>query len=200
MKYKDVEYNECKEVYPPAEDTFLLIDNLLLDDNMSVLEIGGGSGLVSICASMHVKSVTVCDINPHAIKCMQSNVKLNNRDNITIIKSDLFENIESTYDLIIFNTPYLPVVDEEYGIDDDYSKAWDGGADGRVVIDRFLNEAGDYLNDGGIIQLVQSSLSDNEKTIKILESQGFDAEITANEHMFFEDITLITARLISSGD
>lgn len=194
MKYEDVEYNECDEVYPPAEDTFLLIDNLVLDDGMEVLEIGGGSGLVSICASRFVKSVDVCDINPHAIKCMEANVTLNNRNNITIIKSDLFENISSTYDLILFNTPYLPVDEDEHA-DDEYSKAWDGGSDGRTVIDRFLKEAKRYLNEGGIIQIVQSSLSDNDKTLSMLKEEGFEAEITAIEHVFFEDITLITARL-----
>ncbi|MBO7719717.1 MAG: methyltransferase [Methanosphaera sp.] len=194
MKYEDVEYNECSQVYPPAEDTFLLIDNLLVDEDMDVLEIGGGSGLVSIFASRYAKSVDVCDINPYAIECMEANVKLNNRNNIRIIQSDLFENIDSCYDLILFNTPYLPV-DEQEHIDDEYSKAWDGGADGRKVIDKFIKQAKKYLKKDGMIQLVQSSLSDNNKTLHMLEEEGFNAEITANEHIFFEDITLITARL-----
>ena len=194
MMYKDVKYDECSQVYPPAEDTFLLIDNLILDGDMDVLEIGGGSGIVSIYASRYVNKVCVCDINPHAIKCMQANVKLNDRDNITIIESDLFGNINSRYDLILFNTPYLPVEEDKH-VDDDYSKSWDGGVDGREVINRFLKDVRNYLKEGGIIQLVQSSLSDNDKTLEMLTDEGFEAEITATEHIFFEDITLITARL-----
>ena len=104
---------------------------------------------------------------------------------------DLFENIEDKYDLILFNTPYLPVIEEEH-VDDDYSKAWDGGESGREVIDKFIEQAPSYLKKGGRIQLVQSSLSDNEKTLKIFEKMGLKAEITAVEHIFFEDITLIT--------
>ena len=192
MNYDGVEYNECDEVYPPAEDTFLLIDNLILESNYEVLEIGTGTGLVSIVASLKCSSVTSTDINPYAIKCAESNVKLNNRDNISIIKSDLFENIDGKYDLIIFNTPYLPLIDEEH-VDDEYSKAWDGGESGREVIDRFIRDAPQHLKKNGIIQLVQSSLSDNEKTIEIFEKLGLKAEITAVEHIFFEDITLITA-------
>lgn len=192
MMYNSVEYIECDEVYPPAEDTFLLIDNLIVDDGFDVLEIGTGTGLVSIFASLHCSNVTSTDINPHAIKCAEHNIKLNNRSNISIIKSDLFEDIEGVYDLIIFNTPYLPVTEEEH-IDDDYSKAWDGGENGRETIDKFLEQAPNYLKKEGIIQLVQSSLSDNEKTIKKLEKKGLKAEITAQEHIFFEDITLITA-------
>ena len=194
MEYRGVEYVECDEVYPPAEDTFLLIDNLILSEDMNVLEIGGGSGIVSIYASLHTKNVCVCDINPHAIKCIEHNVKLNNRDNISIIESDLFENIEGKYDLILFNTPYLPVSEEEHD-DSQYSKAWDGGSDGRKVIDRFIKNVKGYLKPNAIVQLVQSSLSDNQKTLDMLEHQGFDAKITATEHIFFEDITLITAGL-----
>lgn len=192
MNYNGIEYNECEEVYPPAEDTFLLIDNLIINDTDKVLEIGTGSGIVSIIASLKCSEVTSTDINPHAIKCAESNIKLNNRENITVILSDLFENIEDKYDLILFNTPYLPVIEEEH-VDDDYSKAWDGGESGREVIDKFIEQAPSYLKKGGRIQLVQSSLSDNEKTLKIFEKMGLNAEITAVEHIFFEDITLITA-------
>ena len=192
MNYNGVKYDECDEVYPPAEDTFLLIDNLIINGDDDVLEIGCGTGLVSISASYDCKEVTCTDINPHAIKCAQANIKLNNRENVNVIMSDLFENIDEEYDLIIFNTPYLPVMEEEH-VDDDYSKAWDGGQTGRDVIDRFIKEAPEYLKDEGRIQLVQSSLSDNEKTLEMFEEMGFDAQITAVEHIFFEDITLISA-------
>ena len=192
MIYDDVEYEECSEVYPPAEDTFLLIDNLIVNSDEDVLEIGTGTGLVSIFASLKCNNVTSTDINPHAIRCAKSNIKLNKRTNITVLKSDLFENIDECYDLILFNTPYLPVSNDEH-TDDDYSKAWDGGESGREVIDTFIQEAPKYLKEGGRIQLVQSSLSDNDKTLEMFEKIGMKAEITANEHIFFEDITLITA-------
>jgi len=192
MNYNGVDYNECDEVYAPAEDTFLMIDNLIIKDSDHVLEIGTGSGLVAISASFNCREVTCTDINPYAIKCAENNIKLNDVENITVIKSDLFENIEECYDLILFNTPYLPVMEEEH-VDDDYSKAWDGGESGREVIDKFIIQAPDYLKEGGKIQLVQSSLSDNEKTLEMFKELGFKAEITAVEHVFFEDITLITA-------
>ncbi|OED30770.1 methyltransferase [Methanosphaera sp. WGK6] len=195
MKYENIEYNECEEVYPPAEDTFLLIDNLEVYENEDVLEIGAGTGIVSIAASFIAENVTCVDINQHAIKCTEANVKLNNRENITVIHSDLFENITEKYDLIIFNTPYLPVTEEEHD-DDDYSKAWDGGIDGRQIIDKFLEQAHNYIKSNGRIQIVQSSLSDNEKTLNYLNTNGFEAKISASEHQFFEDITLITAKKI----
>lgn len=193
MKYNNITYRECEHVYPPAEDTFLLIDNLEVEEKMKVLEIGGGTGIVSIACSMTAKKVTVTDINPYAIECMKHNIRLNGRKNIEVIEGNLFEKISGQYDLILFNTPYLPVPEEERESDGIYQKAWDGGEDGREVIDKFLMNAGNYLHEHGKIQLVQSSFSDNEKTIKYLTDNGYTAMITDSIHMFFEDITLITA-------
>ncbi len=193
MKYDDIEYNQCSQVYEPAEDTFLLIDNLEVDNDSSVLEIGTGTGIVSIAASLNAKNVVAVDINKYAISCARENIKLNNRDNIEVIYSDLFENINDKYDLILFNTPYLPVSDDEDDTSDIYSKSWDGGSDGRGVIDRFLKEVDKYLKSHGKIQLVQSSLSNNDKTLDYLNNNGFNASVNDSLHMFFEDITLINA-------
>ena len=96
------------------------------------------------------------------------------------------------FDVILFNTPYLPTEDDEI-IDDTINYAFDGGLNGRKVIDMFLNEVGNHLNDGGIVQMIQSSLSDNEETLEKFDNLGFIAEIKEKEHFFFEDITLINA-------
>ena len=119
----------------------------------------------------------------------------NNIKNLTIVEGDLFEPIgKEKFDLILFNTPYLPT--DEIDLNDDLlNKAWNGGEDGRETIDKFLNEVKKHLNPNGKVQLVQSSLSDNKKTCKKLEKMGFTVEITANEHIFFEDITVITGIL-----
>lgn len=192
MKYDTIEYEECEDVYPPAEDTFMLIDNLDVKSTDMVLEIGCGSGIVSIKAAQLGKHVTAVDINSHALRCTEKNIKINEIKNITVKESNLFENISEKYDVILFNTPYLPVTEDEH-VDDDYSKAWDGGLDGRKVIDEFLKQAGNYLKDNGKLQIIQSSLSDNDKTLEFLEENGYEAEIGDIEHQFFEDITLINA-------
>ena len=90
------------------------------------------------------------------------------------------------------NTPYLPT-DSEDIINDDLNYAFDGGLDGRNVIERFLNEAPNHLNDNGIIQMIQSSLSDTEKTLDKLDQLGFIAEVAKSERFFFEEIVLINA-------
>ena len=144
-------------------------------------------------ASKLTDKVTATDINFDAITLAESNFKANNIDNIELLFGNLFEPVKNRkFDVILFNTPYLPTEDDEV-LDNTINYAFDGGLNGRKVIDLFLNEVGNHLNDGGIVQMIQSSLSGNDETLARLDEMGFIAEIAASEHFFFEDITLINA-------
>lgn len=185
--------NTDDNVYVPAEDSYLLADNLEIKKGMSVLEIGTGSGIVAMYASRLTDDITVTDINFDACELARENFEANGIENIEILFGNLFEPLENRkFDVILFNTPYLPTEEGEV-LDDTINYAFDGGLNGRKVIDLFLNEVGNHLNDGGIVQMIQSSLSGNEETLDKLDELGFIAEIKASEHFFFEDITLINA-------
>ncbi|MBO5966295.1 MAG: methyltransferase, partial [Methanobrevibacter sp.] len=118
---------------------------------------------------------------------------LNNIDTIKLEFGDLFEPVkDKKFDVILFNTPYLPT-DSDDIINDDLNYAFDGGLDGRNVIDRFINQVSNHLNDKGIVQMIQSSLSDNDRTLNMFDRNGFIAEIAESEKFFFEEIVLINA-------
>ena len=188
--------NTHENVYIPAEDSYLLAENLEIKSGQSVLEIGTGSGIVAMYASRLTEKVTATDINFDAITLAESNFKANNIDNIELLFGNLFEPVKNRkFDVILFNTPYLPTEEGEV-LDDTINYAFDGGLNGRKVIDLFLNEVKNHLNDGGIVQLIQSSLSDNDETLNKLDELGFTAEIAKKEHYFFEDIVLINGYLI----
>ena len=185
--------NTDDNVYNPAEDSYLLADNLEIQEGQSVLEIGTGSGIVAMYASRLTDRITVTDINFDACELARRNFEDNGIEGIEILFGNLFEPVGNRkFDVILFNTPYLPTEDDDV-IDDTINYAFDGGVNGRKVIDLFLNEVGNHLNDGGIVQLIQSSLSGNQETLSMLYELGFIAEIKASEHFFFEDITLINA-------
>ena len=180
-------------VYMPSDDTFLLAENLEIKEGQSVLEIGTGSGLVSMYASLLSDDVTATDINYNALELAEKNFKLNNINNIKLEFGDMFEPVkDKKFDVILFNTPYLPT-DSDDIINDDLNYAFDGGLDGRKVIDRFINEVSNHLNDKGIVQMIQSSLSNNERTLDMFDAKGFIAEIAKSESFFFEEIVLINA-------
>lgn len=193
QEYKDIHYQTHPQVYEPAEDTFLLADNMQVERMCRTLEIGTGTGIIAIMAARKARIVIATDINPHALDCAVKNIITNKAFNVELRKGDLFEPVaDEKFDLILFNTPYLPISDDEI-VDDELEAAWNGGADGREVIDRFLNEVKDHLNPGGKVQLVQSTLSDDDKTVEKLKEQGFQVSLTAREKCFFEEVIVITA-------
>jgi release factor glutamine methyltransferase len=194
IKYQGMEFQTCEKVYEPAEDTFLLAENLKVKKTDRVLEIGTGTGIIAILTSKIAENVIAVDINKYAVECTLKNSKLNQSD-IDIRLGDLFDSTEGEkFDLILFNTPYLPT-DEDERIDDELEAAWDGGPDGRLVINRFIEDLPTHLNPKGRVQLVQSSLADNEETIGRLIEKGFEVSITASERYFFEEVVVLTAKL-----
>ena len=191
------EFNIEKDemVYEPSDDSYLLAENLIINTGEKVLEIGTGSGIVAMYASQMTDKVVATDINFNAIELAEKNFTSNGIKNIELLLGNLFEPVKNQkFDVILFNAPYLPTEKSEI-LDDSLNYAFDGGLDGRKVIDSFLNEVKNHLNRGGRVQLIQSSLSNVEETISKLKELGFKVEITATEKFFFEEIVLITGFL-----
>jgi len=192
--YKNFVFMVPRHVYEPAEDSFLLLENLDLNPQDIVLDMGTGCGIIGIIAAEKVKSVVAVDINPYAVRCAKKNAKINGMaSKIDIRLGNLFEPIEKNerFSAILFNAPYLPVRDSKP--DGWIEKAWNGGKNGRQVIDRFINEAPSFLTKNGRIFLVQSSLSNIEETLQQFHEKRFRATILSERNFMFERIVVIRA-------
>lgn len=184
-----------ENVYEPAEDTFLLAENLIVDKDDIVLDMGTGCGVLGILAAEKAKRVVAVDLNPHAVRCARMNAKLHGViEKMDIRQGDLFKPLKKNekFDLIIFNAPYLPSEAREQTTW--LERAWAGGPTGRQLIDRFVSEAPEYLEKGGRILLVQSTLSNVEETVRKLEEKGFGVAVVAEKKVAFETIVLIQAK------
>jgi len=183
------------DVYEPAEDTFLIAEHLKTSGH--VLEIGTGCGILSVLAALQAEHVVATDINPHAAICARLNAEINGvSEKIDILAGDLFSPLRenSAFNTILFNAPYLPEERrEECKSKSLIDYAWSGGKDGRTVINRFIQQASKHLQPGGSILLVQSTLSDVEKTIGEFRKRRFQARVVAERKTFFENIALIEA-------
>lgn len=183
------------EVYEPSDDSFLLVK---YSKNLkgSVLDVGCGSGIQSLVNAKcnPDNSVTGVDINPKAVECSMRNARLNGIENAVFFESDLFGKVpERKFDAIIFNPPYLPTSKDEK-LEGKINDAFDGGKDGRLVVDRFLADFSRYLSPDGTLLLLQSSLNGLEKTEETLDGMEFEVKILDEASFFFEKLYVVEAK------
>lgn len=175
------------DVYPPSEDSILLIESLDISKNESILEIGCGSGIVSIHCAKNGGTVTCGDINPRAVKLTMRNAELNDVV-LDVRHTDVYSGICGMFDTVIFNLPYLPVQE-----DGDLAKAWSGGTDGLGPLPRLLSGASVHLTEGGRVVIVVSSLMDTGRLDDL--TSGCRIKVLGELPLFFERLRVLEIRL-----
>ena len=192
--FKDDTFIINEHVYEPAEDTFLIAEKMKIKKNDNVLDMGTGCGILAVLAAKIAKKVIAVDINPYAIISAKKNAKINSiGGEIDFRKGDIFQPMKENerFNLILFNSPYLPSEPDDKN--SWISKAWSGGKNGRQIIDRFILDVKDFLLPEGRILLVQSSLSNIQKTLETLKNLDFETKVIAHIKVPFEKIVLIEA-------
>jgi release factor glutamine methyltransferase len=185
-----------KNVYEPAEDSFLFAENLAVREGDKVVDVGTGCGILGIVAAVKAAEVLAVDVNPWAIRCAKENARLNHvAHKMFFMQGDLFAPIRARerFDLILFNAPYVPSeeVEGSFWVE----RAWAGGISGRKTIDNFIREAPKHLRSNGEILLLQSTLAGVEETSRGFEERGFRVDFVARQDLpFFETIILVKAR------
>lgn len=163
-------------IYEPADDSYLLIKAIEVESAERALDMGCGCGIVALHLARQGCLVTAVDVNEHAV----GNTKINAEKNglaIQVVTSDLFSEIEGTFDVITFNPPYLPTENEDI--------AWDGGREGTAIMERFLREAHRHLTGHGRIYMVMSSRGNIPKLMKMFSGMYRFTEV-AQKSFFFE--------------
>lgn len=132
-----------------------MIEAISVRADEKVLEIGSGSGIVSIHCALEGADVTAVDINEKAVEATQRNARrcaVSSR--IKAFQGDLFSSLgQKRFDVIIFNPPYL-VSGSERGNTEAIELAWEGGENGTATTERFLTEAGKHLEPAGRIYIL----------------------------------------------
>ena len=168
------------EIYQPAEDSYFFGEFLkkYLSENSvnSYLDMGTGSGILSetVVEFLDKEKALAVDINSDVVEFVKSK-------GLNVVLSDLFEKVEGKFDLITFNAPYLPLDERE---PEDSRIATTGGKLGDEISVRFLEEAKNYLNEGGKIFLLVSSLTPMDKIEK------FRPKEVSRKKIDFEDLII----------
>ncbi len=165
-------------VFRPISDTWMLAGALRreLRPGASVLDLCTGSGAVAISAARAGARATAIDLSRRAVLAARLNARLNGVS-LRVLRGSLFEPVgDERFDFIVSNPPYVPAEDPELpsrGL----RRAWDAGLDGRVLLDRILDEAPKHLTPGGAVLVVQSTIIGEEATLARLGAGRLSAEV-----------------------
>ena len=171
-------------VFQPHSDARLLAAAMRergLAVGARVLEVFAGSGAVAIAAAREgAREVTVIDVSRRALAASWINARRNGV-RVRTRRGDLFAPVAGErFDLILANPPYVPSAADELPRSG-AARAWEGGGDGRALLDRLCDEAPAHLAPGGTLLLVQSSICGEDATLARIEAAGLHGERVAAE-------------------
>ena len=152
--YKGVEINFFADngVFSKSGIDFgsnLLLKTVDLRNVKTVLDVGCGYGTIGVTIAKIYPSinVTMVDVNKRAINLCELAIKENNLTNAAVLESNIYENITSTYDLIITNPPIRA---------------------GKKIVHEISLGSYERLNDGGLYYAVIQKKQGAESLYKAL--------------------------------
>lgn len=164
----------------PRPETEILIESALdsIKDDSRVLDLCTGSGAIAIAISKNTNAkVIASDISKDALFLAKENAETNNCK-IDFFESDLFDNLEGQFDIILCNPPYIKsdIIDTlDKGVKNyEPIEALDGGDDGLVVIKKIISQLPKYLK-GSIF--MEIGYDQSESVIDLFQSNGYKADI-----------------------
>ncbi|KYN36040.1 HemK methyltransferase family member 2 [Trachymyrmex septentrionalis] len=196
-------------VYEPSEDSYLLVDALETDLEILhamkpniCLEIGSGSGIVITTLAMALKKrhnfqFIAIDINPDACRATRRTSLINSVD-VNVLQMNLLDciRIKYTFDIILFNPPY--VVTEYNEVIDDrlVFKTWAGGKNGRQVMEQVFNIIPKILSDAGLFYLVVIKENDPEYILSAFKKLNMSGEIVHERKVRGEHLYVLLFRKV----
>jgi release factor glutamine methyltransferase len=166
-------------VWRPHSDA-AMIANLLavrgLAADADVLDMFTGSGVLAVAAGrLGARSVTAVDVSRRALASARLNA-WRNGVTVTTRRGNLFGAVPGeTFDLVLANPPYYPSEAQRPGRG--ISRAWEGGAAGRLLIDPLCAQVAARLRPGGRLLLVHATFNGERESLDALEATGLRAEV-----------------------
>lgn len=204
QEFMSLDFSVSTSVLIPRHDTEALVEEVMLhanelsttDGEISILDIGTGSGCIAVSLAYYIKdcTVTAVDISEKALEMARLNaVKLGVYGKTVFRLSDLFENVEKrNYDIIVSNPPYIPK-EEIAGLNRQVKAyepltALDGGPDGLSYYRYIIKNSADFLKPEGLLAFevgynqaanVQDMMNGSFHNIKIIKDlSGIDRVVT----------------------
>jgi release factor glutamine methyltransferase len=179
QEFMGLKFHVNSGVLIPRQDTETLVEEALkrVVPGMHILDMCTGSGCVLISILKNVQGVTGlgCDISKQALNVAKENAKRNDAA-AEFERSDLFDNVMDTFDMIVSNPPYIPSGEIPLLMPEvsqfEPVIALDGKEDGLYFYRRIIAESKDYLKPEGML-LLEIGCDQGKAVSEMMEYAGF---------------------------
>lgn len=159
-----------------------------------VLDMGCGTGIMSVYAASKGALCLAVDSNHMAVKATVINARQNGcLDKIETIESNLFQKLSHfnrTFDIMFFNPPYFKGIPHGQ-----FERAFKGG-ENYEVIREFIEGSKAYLNPDGVIYFIVSSDMDINELEQMFREQDFEFIIVEKIEKLLETFYVTKSFLI----
>lgn len=170
-------FEVSEDVLIPRPETEGLVERALELKWDSALDLCTGSGVIAISLALERPSsrIRAVDISPKALEVARTNGKELGAE-VVFLLSDLYEEVEGSYELIISNPPYIKrgALESLEVARQEPLLALDGGEEGLDIIERIFDGAHTYLKPGGYLLL---EIGDDHEEDIVKLTQGFYGKI-----------------------
>ncbi|HCW08839.1 MAG TPA: methyltransferase [Cytophagales bacterium] len=151
----------------------------------SFLELGCGSGLISIWALKQKANVFACDLNSKAVQACVENAKKNSAD-IKVIHSNLFDSLPKIkFDWMVINPPYY-----SKKIANDEELAWNCG-ENFEFFQKLFSSLADYTHENSKVIMVLTQGCNIDSIKKIASANHFEFILKAEQSVLFDGLDFI---------
>lgn len=158
--FMGLKFQVNEHVLIPRQDTEILVEEAMkyLHEGMRVLDMCTGSGCILLSLLHYSNDCTGIgvDISEQALQVAKENASfLTLEDRVKFVHSDLFDQVEGRFDLIVSNPPYIATEEIEKLMpevrDHEPRLALDGTEDGLYFYRKIIEGSRDYLTPGGYL-------------------------------------------------
>ena len=157
------------------------------------LDVGSGSGVLSIAAASRGARMVALDVNPAAIDATMENARSNGfGGQIVPVCSDLFANLSPmhrNFDFILCNPPYYLGKAADVA-----ERAWRGGPE-HEFLQRLAVESAAYLRRDGSIYFILSTDIDVDRILAQFHGAGYGTTLVSRKRFLFESLLIFQAIL-----
>ena len=181
QEFMGLDFYVDENVLIPQPDTEILVEKAIeiaeTTQKNKILDMCTGNGCIAISLAKKINNaqITAVDISNSALKVANKNAINNNVENkIKFVNSDMFNNIEEKFDIIVSNPPYIEtetISKLEIEVQNEPHVALDGGIDGLKFYKIIANNAFEYLNENGYL-LLEIGYNQQNSVTQLLQDIG----------------------------